>query len=245
MKKHNTDEIFEKVKNYKSALIDLTERGFQKHYKQKLISATAELRKIKISIEKESNSFKGTIIWTIKDKINQLIKLKKNPERRNLIEEIESDLNDAKKFSKDNPWFRERFYEAGSQFDFYLDLKYFISSAKKRVFIVDSWIDEDILEIYLNKVAGNIEIKILTKSPKGNFTKIARMFIKKHKGKFESRACLECHDRAIFIDDNGWVVGQSIKDSAKNKPTYMIKLENPGKLEKIYNKLWNSSKKIV
>ena len=66
------------------------------------------------------------------------------------------------------------------------------------------------------------------------------------KGTFEVRESLYIHDRGIFIDSNeGWVMGQSIKDCAKNKPTYLIKLRNPNKLREIYEGMWKSSKKIV
>ena len=148
---------------------------------------------------------------------------------------------------KEQEKFREKFYNIGDQFDFYLDVKQLISGTSQKIFIIDSWINEDLLEVYLAKVPTKVKIKILTnaKNPKGNFTKVARMFSRQHKGKFEVRESPFCHDRAIFIDDLGWVFGQSIKDSAKNKPTYMIKLDHPVKLEKIYNILWNLAKKIV
>ena len=80
----------------------------------------------------------------------------------------------------------------------------------------------------------------------GNFIKLGRMFKGQQKGTFEVRESLYIHDRGIFIDSNeGWVMGQSIKDGAKNKPTYLIKLRNPNKLREIYEGMWKSSKKIV
>jgi hypothetical protein len=71
------------------------------------------------------------------------------------------------------------------------------------------------------------------------------MFSRKSGVKFEVRASSECHDRAIFIDKEGFVLGSSIKDTAKNKPAYLIRLNNPSRLEKGYQKIWNFSKSLI
>jgi len=143
--------------------------------------------------------------------------------------------------------FKERFYESGDQFDFYRDIKKIISNTKKGIFIVDSYVDEDLFEMYVEKIPRSVEIKILTNSCHvgENFKKIAKMFSKKQGVNFQTRESLECHDRALFIDEGGWVIGNSIKDNAKNKPAYMVQLINPLKLYKIYQRVWNSASKIV
>jgi hypothetical protein len=40
----------------------------------------------------------------------------------------------------------------------------------------------------------------------------------------ELRSSGEVHDRHIFVDQRGWMVGQSIKDAAKKKPTCMVEI---------------------
>lgn len=143
--------------------------------------------------------------------------------------------------------FRERFYDSGEQFDFYKDMKEIVSSVQKEIFIVDSYVDEDLLNIYIEKAKLGIKIRILTNSrnPKGNFIVVAKMFAKKQGVNFEARESLECHDRAFFTEDCGFVLGNSIKNNAKNKPAYLIRLDNPSKLEKSYQRIWNSATKIV
>ena len=143
--------------------------------------------------------------------------------------------------------FKERFYDSGNQFDFYLDIKKIIANAKKSIFIIDSYVEENLFEMYIEKAQQNIEIKILTNSihPRGNFVQVSRMFAKKHGANFEARESLECHDRQIFVDDSGWVIGQSIKDNARNKPAYFIKLINPSILKKMQERIWNSATKIT
>jgi hypothetical protein len=55
------------------------------------------------------------------------------------------------------------------------------------------------------------------------------------------------HDRVIFIDGYVcWVLGQSLKDAAKAKPTYLVPLSPdviPAKLEE-YEQIWDSANEI-
>jgi hypothetical protein len=42
----------------------------------------------------------------------------------------------------------------------------------------------------------------------------------------EARKSSSIHDRVIFLDDaSGWVLSQSIKDTASKKPTYLAPLD--------------------
>jgi hypothetical protein len=43
----------------------------------------------------------------------------------------------------------------------------------------------------------------------------------------ELRSSADAHDWAVFLDQRGWVIGQSIKDTARKKPTYVIELDEP------------------
>ena len=136
----------------------------------------------------------------------------------------------------------ERIYDKGSRFDFHLDLKTIFKNGKIEIFIVDSWVNEDLLEIYLKNLSFNIKIRILCgDKPKENFVKVGNMFNLQYKS-LEVRESQDVHDRAIFCDEHGYVLGQSIKDAAKSKPTYLIKLKEPKKLKDIYEKIWITSK---
>jgi hypothetical protein len=58
--------------------------------------------------------------------------------------------------------------------------------------------------------------------------------------RLELRSSADVHDRAVFLDQRGWVIGQSIKDAARKKPTYMIELDEPllNAVRNIYNGIW-------
>jgi hypothetical protein len=149
-----------------------------------------------------------------------------------------------KKIDEQDAEEREFIFTKGSRYDFHIEIKKIITKAKKEVMIVDSYIDEDIFDLYMEKLPKNItNIKILTNpnTPKGNFYKVAPKF-KSQKPSFEVRESTDCHDRILFVDSDAWVFGQSIK-SAGNKPTYLIKIQKSAEFRKIFDTIWNQSKK--
>lgn len=144
--------------------------------------------------------------------------------------------------------FSERYYGKKSPFKFHLDIKEVIEKSNNEVFIVEPFVTDHILEITLKDLDRKRKIKILTNSrnadKRGKFSKLSKLF-KKEFTNYEVRECEEIHDRGIFIDKKeGWVLGQSIKDAANNKPTYLVRLRDSKPLELIYNEIWDSSKKI-
>jgi len=63
----------------------------------------------------------------------------------------------------------------------------------------------------------------------------------------ELRSSQDVHDRHIFVDDRCWTVGQSIKDAAKKKPTYMVGLSANlvPMMRSIYEGLWSKATVVV
>jgi hypothetical protein len=55
---------------------------------------------------------------------------------------------------------------------------------------------------------------------------------------------MAAHDRVLFVDDRCWVIGQSIKDAARKKPTYLVEV-TAGQMRNIYDQLWANATKIV
>lgn len=135
-------------------------------------------------------------------------------------------------------------YPKGHVYDFYRDIQKIIRKAKKEVFLIDSYADEEILDLYLAKMPKTVEIRILTKEPKGNFIKVATKFKMKPGIKFEVRKSNDCHDRLFFIDDQCWISGQSVKDAGK-KPTYLVKIDASNIFKKVFDELWKNSVSLV
>lgn len=116
-------------------------------------------------------------------------------------------------------------YEPGDEYAFYRDLSSLIQGATQEVFIVDAYLDEQVFNLYLSKVPNGVPVRILSNKIGTNVETVARMYGKNRPLKL--RASADIHDRAIFLDQRGWVTGQSIKDAARKKPTYMIELNEP------------------
>lgn len=138
----------------------------------------------------------------------------------------------------------EKIYPKGHVYDFYKDIRDMTKDAKNEIFVIDAYVDEDLLNLYLEKIPIGVKIKILTNKPQGNFVTVAEKFRDKPKVDFEVKKTNDCHDRLFFIDDKCWVTGQSVKDAGK-KPTYLVKIEGYDLFRKVFDDLWNTASKLV
>ena len=75
----------------------------------------------------------------------------------------------------------------------------------------------------LAKVGPGVSVRLLTSSPSDALRSLAAKFSARNSVQFEARSTSAIHDRVIFIDGRDcWVIGQSIKDAAMKKPTYLL-----------------------
>lgn len=135
-------------------------------------------------------------------------------------------------------------YDKGQVYDFYKDIKAISLTANTEFFLVDSYVDEEVLDLYIAKLPSNINIKILTNKIQDNFLTVAKKLKLKPNVKFEVRQNTDCHDRLLFVDNVCWIMGQSIKDAAK-KPTYLVRIDASELFKKVFEDLWKVSKVIV
>jgi len=247
----NLENFFDLLKDIKKVSLQLEKYKGNPNYKKSFLNKVKQLNReykfLKAKIAKESNQQLKKTFKKIIGSIETIIKYK-NPETSleeiDYIEEHWPEIEIA--LAEYSEELIERIYDKGSRFDFHLDIKNILSKTKKDLFIIDSWANEDLLELYLKNMPKNIFIRILVgDKPKGKIVKIGNMFVTQYGKILEIRESSYIHDRAIFCDSNsGWVMGQSIKDGAK-KPTYLIKLRDPKRLKDIYETIWKTSKKIV
>jgi hypothetical protein len=129
-------------------------------------------------------------------------------------------------------------YEPGEQYDFYRDLSSLVESATHDIFIVDAYLDEKVFDLYVDKVPGNVTVRILSNRISAKVETVAKMYVKIRP--LELRSSAHMHDRVVFIDHRGWVIGQSIKDAATKKLTYMIELDEPllTDARNSHNRIW-------
>lgn len=127
-----------------------------------------------------------------------------------------------------------------AEFEFYQRLHPHFENATDEAFIVDSYVNEEVFELYLGETSPDVEKRILMKQPQGNFDAVAEKFVKDSNHRVEVRKHPECHDRLLFVDDQCFVVGISIKDAGR-KPTYLVEFDSVETFREPWEELWEDA----
>jgi hypothetical protein len=123
---------------------------------------------------------------------------------------------------------KEKLYKSGDKFSFLRDVMSILENSKREVLIVDPYLDDGMFAFLMGKLSdNNINIKILI-SDKSKLSKsFTESYSRSHpKNILEIKKSSETHDRILIIDGRAWVIGQSIKDGANEKPTYIVELNS-------------------
>lgn len=142
---------------------------------------------------------------------------------------------------------KKQVYAAGEAYDFYSDFKTVVLSAKNHVFLIDPYINEEVFDLYVKKLSIEVTCKVLLGNTNNNLKTVIQKLHASPNHNVEVKTSKGMHDRVAFIDDNAcWLIGQSIKDAAKKKPTYFVELPEELVHEKLayYSELWSSAKNI-
>jgi hypothetical protein len=132
---------------------------------------------------------------------------------------------------------------ANKPYDAFKIIEGFLLSAKRRINIIDPYVDHSLFTLYLDCVDKNVEIKILTKNMQAKFEAVARKF-KAQMGNLEVKLSNDIHDRQIIVDDRAWLIGQSLKDAGQ-KSLSIVEYTDPSIVDSVFAKLWSNSKKIL
>ena len=112
----------------------------------------------------------------------------------------------------------------GQIFDAYVFVCDLIRRAKKRIILIDNYVDETVLTL-LDKRADGVNATIYTKRP----DRMLRLDIRRHNDQYSQidiRITSNIHDRFMVIDDILYHIGASIKDLGK-KSFAFSKMEIP------------------
>ena len=115
------------------------------------------------------------------------------------------------------------FYD-GQIFDAHVFVSNLIKSAKQRIILIDTYLDESVL-VTLSKRNANVNARIITKTISGQF----QLDLNRHNSQYpiiniEERNGI--HDRFLIIDDTVYHIGASLKDLGK-KLFAFSKMEMP------------------
>jgi hypothetical protein len=87
----------------------------------------------------------------------------------------------------------------------------------------------------------SVTVRLLAKNRANNLKAAITKFVAQNGLQIEARLSDVVHDRVLFIDERScWVLGQSIKDAAKTKPTYLAPLDHDTVILKkaVYEDIW-------
>ena len=101
--------------------------------------------------------------------------------------------------------------------------------------------DEQVFDTYLSTLSLAVSARLLARDFARSLKASVAAFVTQKKMSVEVRTSQSIHDRVIFVDERScWVLGQSLKDAAKSKPTYLAPLPNDvAQLKKKdYEKIW-------
>lgn len=136
-------------------------------------------------------------------------------------------------------------YEPSDEYAFYRDLSSLVVTARKEIFIVDAYLNEEVFDLYVSKIPDATAVHILSNKIGSTVETVARKYAKSRP--LELRSSRSIHDRLIFLDQRGWVIGQSMKDAAKEKPTYLIELNEflLTAARGIHNRIWEQATVVI
>ena len=122
----------------------------------------------------------------------------------------------------------EGIFYNGHVFDAYTFATDLIKSAKRRIILIDNYIDESVL-LMLSKREEGVSAEIITR----RITETLKLDLERHQQQYSPIAMRESpnfHDRFLIIDDTVYHLGASLKDLGK-KLFAFSKMEVP--VEKI------------
>lgn len=131
--------------------------------------------------------------------------------------------------------------------DFDQYLRTILSSAKKKILIADSYVDESIFNNLLHVVDTTVKIELMFNHDNGEiFHTTAKRFRLQHAG-FSYAKYPKLHDRYLVVDDIAFVIGPSLKDAAVNSPAYVVRIgsDQSTKLISLFDNIYTHQRKIT
>ena len=144
----------------------------------------------------------------------------------------------------DAPTSGDQAFGPGAVYDFYKALSSVLSGASKSLLIADTFLDPEVFDTYLAQVPASVATRLLAREYAAQLKPAVQKFVAQSGQSVEVRVSKAFHDRVIFVDDlSCWVLGQSVKDAAKAKPTYLAPLSPDVSKLKLqdYEVVWSSA----
>jgi hypothetical protein len=133
-------------------------------------------------------------------------------------------------------------YEAGQEYEFYADVKSLIGLAHTELFVIDPYLSTEIFDTYAASIPRTVQFRLLGTNVPATVLALGQKYASG--GNFQFRSSDLIHDRVIFVDTKAWVCGQSLKDAAKKKPTYIVEIDE-ALMRPVYEGIWGNSRPLI
>ena len=152
---------------------------------------------------------------------------------RSCIAELELDLPDTG---------IKGVYEPGEQYEFYRDVAACLNFAQREIFIIDPYLNAEIFDVYAGAIPRTVSFRLLTANVPADVLTLAQKYAAG--GNLAFRSSTSIHDRVLFADNRVWLSGQSLKDAARKKPTYIVE-HDVLLMRPVYEQIWNSAQVLI
>ncbi len=141
----------------------------------------------------------------------------------------------------------DQVFGPGAVYDFFKALKDVLSTAEITVMVVDPYLDDQVFDTYISGIRPSVDVKLMTTKTGDQFKPALDRYQTQHSQIIQVRKTKAIHDRVVMIDGRScWVLGQSINNAGKSKPTYIAPLssDTAGQKIRIYQGIWDESEPV-
>jgi len=133
-------------------------------------------------------------------------------------------------------------FEPGQEYELYRAVKTILGFASHEILIIDPYISAELFDVYAEAIPRTVAFRLLSANLPAAVLSLAQKYATG--GNLQVRSSNSIHDRVLFADNRVWVCGQSLKDAAKKKPTYIVEHDEP-LMRRIYEDVWANATALI
>ena len=133
-------------------------------------------------------------------------------------------------------------FEPGQEYELYVAVKTILGFANQEILIVDPYLSAEVFDVYAGAIPRSVLFRLLSNNIPAHVLQLAQKYASG--GNLNVRSTNAIHDRVLFADNRVWLCGQSLKDAARKKPTYIVEYDEP-LMRPVYENIWTSSIVVV
>jgi hypothetical protein len=129
-------------------------------------------------------------------------------------------------------------FEPGQEYELYVAVKTILGFANQEIFVVDPYLSSELFDLYAGAIPRSVSFRLLSNNIPTGVLQLAYKYAAG--GNLKVRTTNAIHDRVLFADSRVWLCGQSLKDAARKKPTYIVEHDEP-LMRTVYENIWGNS----